>query len=80
MLADPKPLIDRLTVDQVRESRADFDLPPSTAHARDFNAATIRNTREWIFHHPDDSELLPAELPKTVRTEISTVTSVPPSA
>ena len=80
MLADPEPLIDRLTVDQVREARADFDLPPSTAHARDLNAATIRNTREWIFHHPDDSELLPADLPKPVRTEISTVTSGPPSA
>lgn len=76
MLADPEPLIDRLPVDQVRQGRADFELPSSTADARDFNTATIRNTREWIFHHPDDTELIPADLPRPVLTEISTSPNV----
>lgn len=78
MLADPEPLIDRLPVEQVREGHADFELTPSSDDARDFNTATIRNTREWIFHHPDDSDLVPAKLPEPVATEVSTSTNALP--
>lgn len=44
----------------------------STYLAEQFNAATIRNARECIFHHPDDASLVPAELPEQRYDELST--------
>jgi hypothetical protein len=44
----------------------------STHLAEQFNAATIRNARECIFHHPDDASLVPAELPEPRYDELST--------
>ena len=35
-----------------------------TAAANLFNGATTRNARQWIFHHPDDTHLVPEELPE----------------
>jgi hypothetical protein len=41
----------------------DQTLNASTKIARFFNATTIKNARNWVFHHPDDAALVPDELP-----------------
>jgi hypothetical protein len=48
----------------------DSKAEPSTRYAAMFNDATIHNAREWVFHHPDDAELVPEKLHDPVREEI----------
>lgn len=62
---------------EVVQGRADWELTPTTRYAKMFNRATVENAREWIFHHPDDSHLVPANLHEPVRSEVaSNVTEV----
>ena len=71
LLSSPAPLIGRVPVDDVRDGRFDFSHPPSTTYAQLFNTNTISSTRKWLFHHPDDSGLVPDDLPQPRDTEIT---------
>jgi hypothetical protein len=59
--------------DEVATGRFDLAQTPSTAAANLFNEATIRNTRQWIFHHPDDTHLVPEDLPEPKNKEMEVI-------
>ncbi|MCV7401285.1 DUF4238 domain-containing protein [Mycobacterium fragae] len=54
------------------EKQIDTTADGSTYLAGVFNDATINNTRERIFYHPDDVSMIPSELPVPRAVEIST--------
>ena len=64
VLADPIPISNVVTVDQVATGIADLRLPPSASHAKAFNSGAIMNARRSLFHHPDDATLVPDDLPE----------------
>jgi len=72
LLASPLPLIPHASVDEVSSGRFDRLQQPSAAYASMFNRAAVWNAREWIFHHPDDADLVPTELPEPNLAEIDT--------
>lgn len=59
-------------VDQFRDdvARATLDgeldgvEPPTARLAVMFNALAVSNARRWLYHHPDDTHLVPEELPE----------------
>lgn len=64
LLASPDELIGHVTANEVATGRFDLAPAPSTTVANVFNASTIGNSRQWIFHHPDDKHLVPDKLPE----------------
>lgn len=70
ILASAEPLIGRTPVEEVRRGRMDFEMEPTTSDAKAINASTLGNTREWIFHHPDDAHLVTVDLPKPRQVEV----------
>lgn len=71
LLSDPMALIeeaaDRITppelLEDVINGRYDHEQVGSTKMAQLFNSHTMANARNWVFHHPDDADLVPDELP-----------------
>lgn len=73
LLANPDEFIGHVTGDEVATGRFDVAQAPSAVAANLFNGATIRNARQWIFHHPDDTHLVPEDLPEPRNREIEVV-------
>lgn len=71
LLTSPQPLIeetsDRIAptelMDEILNGSHDHEQAGSTKMARLFTSHIIANARRWIFHHPDDTDLLPDDLP-----------------
>ena len=70
VLGSAEPYIERVPVEDIWEGRLDVTLPPSTDYANLINTATVNNTREWLFHHPDDTGLVSRDLPQPRTIEI----------
>lgn len=58
-------------IDEVMGGELDWLLTPTTRYASMFNQATIQNAREWIFHHPDDSDFVPDKLGDPLQSEVA---------
>lgn len=71
VLSSPEPWFERVHIDEVSAGALDGQAEPSTRYAAMFNYATVQNSREWIFHHPDDADLVPADLHEPVRDEVA---------
>jgi hypothetical protein len=56
----------------VARGRADGILDGSTYLAKLFNETAVDNARESIFHHPDDGNLVPADLPSPRGRQLET--------
>ncbi|CPR13156.1 hypothetical protein BN971_04463 [Mycobacterium bohemicum DSM 44277] len=56
----------------IARGRADGILDGSTYLAKLFNETAIDNARESIFHHPDDGNLVPADLPSPRGRQLET--------
>jgi hypothetical protein len=54
------------------EQRTDATTDGSTYLASVFNNAAINNARQCIFHHPEDTSLIPSKLPEPRSAEVST--------
>lgn len=64
LISSPEPLIEaNIPVDEVREGKFDLTRPGTTTLARFFNEQAIWNASEAIYHHPEDTALIPSELP-----------------
>jgi hypothetical protein len=65
LMTNPEPLIQLgIPVAEVHRGRADTEQAGTTVLERFFNQHTIINASEWLFHHPDDHEFIPDELPE----------------
>lgn len=73
LLGSPDEFIGHVSGDEVATGRFDVAQAPSTAAANLFNDSTIRNARQWIFHHPDDTHLVPDDLPDPRKKEIEVI-------
>jgi hypothetical protein len=71
VLASPKPFFERVDIAEVSSGAFDWQDAPSTRYAAMFNYATVHNSRQWIFHRPDDGGLVPAELHKPPNDEVA---------
>jgi len=60
-----------VSISEVMAGGVDWQLPPTTRYASMFNRATLENAREWVFHHPDDSDLVPDDLNDPVEVEVA---------
>ena len=59
--------------DRVIAGQFDVLMPRSAADiAKSFNSVTINNSYEWLFHHPEDSHLVPLDLSGLSRLEGTT--------
>lgn len=70
VLVNPERLVRQDGFGEISKGSLDSTANPSTIYASMFNDATVRNAREWLFHHPDDADLVPADLHDPVREEI----------
>ncbi|WP_104044047.1 DUF4238 domain-containing protein [Arthrobacter sp. ZGTC412] len=78
LLSNPMALVeeaaDRKTprelLEDVISGRYDHEQAGSTKMAQLFNSHTIANARNWLFHHPDDADLVPDELPGPRNREV----------
>jgi hypothetical protein len=59
-----------IPIKAVHEGRADSAQAGSTTLERFFNDHTAANASEWLFHHPDDEQFLPAALPEPMRVTV----------
>lgn len=50
-------------MDEILNGKHDHEIAGSTKMAGLFNSHTISNARNWVFHHPNDADLLPDDLP-----------------
>ncbi|MFS0700029.1 DUF4238 domain-containing protein [Cellulomonas sp. 179-A 4D5 NHS] len=65
VMGDPEPFMDNnVPVQKIRSGACDSQQVGTTAIARSLNEGTIRNSTEWLFHHPDDATLIPERLPE----------------
>ncbi|WP_085104674.1 DUF4238 domain-containing protein [Mycobacterium paraense] len=71
VLSSPEPLVGRVDLRAVHSGVFDQEHDPSSKYAALINTATIRNAREWVFHHPDDDGLVPSVLPAPRRVEVT---------
>lgn len=86
LLGNPEPVWDeeqargRRTKDQIAERVAtggyDHEQVDSTEMAQLFNGHTLSNARSWVFHHPDDADLVPDDLgtPRDREVEFDVIT------
>lgn len=72
LLGNPEAFFGEVAAAEVATGRFDHRGEPSTAVAHMFNAATIQNARQWVYHHPDDKNLVPDALPEPRAAEIQT--------
>lgn len=70
LLGNPEEFFGHVDAEDVATGRFDSSPAPSTAVSKLFNAATIDNARQWIFHHPNDAYLVPQDLPHPRDKEI----------
>lgn len=70
LLGNPEEFFGQVSAEEVATGRWDIAPPPSTAVAKMLNIATIDNARRWIFHHPEDTHLVPDDLPHPRDKEI----------
>ena len=75
LMTDPSRLAEHVTREFVASGAVDDVESPSAVWARSLRALTIRNARRFIYHHPDDSHLVPEDLHEPASMEI-----VPPAA
>lgn len=83
-LGNPQALLmkldDRRTsaefMDEIVSGGHDHERPGSAKLAQQFNNRTIANARNWLFHHPEDADLVPEDLPdprdREVESEVIT--------
>ena len=73
LMTDPRQLIEnKVPVERVHLAQFDAEMAPTAAHAKLMNDATVRNARRWIFHHPNDRELVGDDLPDPLEAEFET--------
>jgi hypothetical protein len=70
LMTDPGPIADRTTREHVATGALDLTPPPSVKWARVLRGATLGNARQFIYHHPDDTQLVPSKLPEPALSEI----------
>lgn len=64
LMSSIEPLIDlAIPVEEVHRGRADTSQAGTVKMEKFFNGHTVLNASEWLFHHPDDEQYVPAELP-----------------
>ena len=65
LMSSPQAFIDAdIAVERVQRGEADLMQFGTTALEKFFNDHTVATASEWLFHHPDDSHFVPAELPE----------------
>jgi hypothetical protein len=70
LMSHPGPVFEEMAgkkapeevAEDIVAGRHDHNQPGSTKWAHLFNRHTIANARNWLFHHPDDADLVPDEL------------------
>lgn len=71
VMGDIMPLAEaNIDVDRVRAGEGDGVEPGTTSLARLFNDTTVDSASEYIYHHPDDVNVLPSPLPEPRLTTI----------
>ncbi len=74
VLTDPLPLAQEgMSIIDVVAGKADLDPPPSSSYARLFNHSMFSSARRHVFHHPDDGDVVPYDLPEPADTEMAPV-------
>jgi hypothetical protein len=72
LLASPIPLLQEAAAfsrskeelrNEILSGGHDHEQAGSTEWAQLFNGHTIANARNWLFHHPEDADLVPKDLP-----------------
>lgn len=63
LMSDPMVFAEIVPVERVRAGHFDQRANGTTAVEKLFNEMTVRGAREWIYHHPDDAEFVPRDLP-----------------
>jgi hypothetical protein len=70
VMVDPRPLMKMTAPEAVEAGIFDTEMTPEQVPARLFHHTVICNTRRWIFHHPNDGELIGEDLPELSDSEI----------
>ena len=70
VLVNPDELVRQADFEEVCQGALDSKAEPSTRYAAMFNEVTINNARKWLFHHPDDADLVPTQLHDPIDVEI----------
>ena len=76
LMGDPTLVSRKLNARDVLDGAFDAELGPDPSTARLFNSHAILNARSYIFHHPDDGDLVPDSLPDERTVEVMTDDSV----
>lgn len=63
LLGDPMVFADSLPVEVVQSGELDRCEAGTTLYERFFNRVTVQSASEWLYHHPDDEEFVPDDLP-----------------
>ncbi|HWJ65301.1 MAG TPA: DUF4238 domain-containing protein [Nocardioides sp.] len=65
LMSDPTPVIAAgADVMLTRAGKVDHELPGTVRLQQLFNDRTILSAGQWVYHHPDDEDVVPAELPE----------------
>ncbi|WP_456598819.1 DUF4238 domain-containing protein [Blastococcus sp. SYSU DS0616] len=65
LMGSPEPLIELdIPVQRTHEGATDTTRAGTTQLERFFNHHTVMNASEWLFHHPEDREFVPEQLPE----------------
>ena len=70
LMTDPAPVAEHVTREYVGAGTLDRVEPANTKWARALRALAVGNARRFIYHHPNDSSLVPEDLPEPASTEI----------
>ncbi|MGO4592131.1 DUF4238 domain-containing protein [Paenarthrobacter sp. 2TAF44] len=62
-MVDQKQQEPEAVAEDIVAGRHDYEQTGSTKWAQLFNRHTTANARNWIFHHPEDADLIPKDLP-----------------
>lgn len=71
LLGDPDQIDGHFGIEAVAAGKCDTILPPTSAYANLLNDSAVDNAREWVFHHPDDTAVVPEALPDPRQVEIT---------
>lgn len=64
IMSDPMPVIESgAKVEITRAGRLDHVQAGTVKLQRFFNDLTLSSAGYWIYHHPDDADVVPADLP-----------------